>query len=1216
MKSRFHKITALLIAAAMLVAMLAACGEEAVNLQEVYKFSETAVNLNAGENYALLIYDDTYSDRQYSTVWSSDNPSVVSVEQSGFITALSAGQATVTANLHFEKEKQDVTLNCAITVLETNIAVTGVSINAMEQTLDVGGVTVLTATILPADASNKAVSWTTSDPTVAIVSSGVVTAVGAGTAIVTAVTDDGAKTADCIITVNTPVDVFESLTLNRSSVSVAVGKSSSLIATIKPEGIAADIIWTSADETIATVQNGTITGLKAGTTTITATLNDKVTNKVATCKVTVTSSTSSTSSGNSGSSSGNSGSSSGNSGSTTTPSTVRATKVEFDVQSITVYVGQTGPWKFNPTVTPSNTTEKGTWRSSDPTVAAVDENGNITIGNIGSNYFATATITYTVGSKSANGVVVVMAESANPNPGTSQTPGTETPGTETPGTETPGTETPGTETPGTETPGQTTEQPADNGQRITSIILAEDDAEVYLGTPYKLEFDAYPKAYAASETYTWTSSNESIATVDSDGVVTGVAVGETTVTIKGSKSGITASCKVTVKLKEAESISLSHAAVTLNIGTTATLIATVTPADASETITWSSNFPNIVSVNPIDSRSAVIASLADGTATITARTSSGKTATCSVASGITGYDTSGQTTITTPSTIKVSVVVSSNGDLIQGEGYSAYLTFSPALTSAQQSTMMYSISPSNGNVAVSRATPNDYTKNSFTITPTVETGTATLTGFVSSSDTSLKFEYVPKTVSILSPSINIKTPIKTLTMNPTSVALFTGDSKLIAVSATPTVNDDSVTWMSSDENVVRVTGSGLTATVVAVAPGRATVTARTQGNLTTSKVTAACTVTVNSTGSVDQNRGTIGVMQGSTYVPTNADIGASGQFLNGLAPTWTENSVVSSSASGQWDTSYVMKIASNGTITVGENVAVGTSMTTQVTYALAGTSQLIRKDFTIMVMNSKQTTGSTTATARLSATVGDKGNLRSLYGGDTFETSFTNVVRVNANGDWEAVGPGTADVHVYTVSGTVRTEILTVQITVGNPVKTYTMVPEQSVKITDILGTTTSIAGATSANPARASVSTLNNEFIITANATSSTPTRITVNLQDGSIVYIDVTVQSSSSSGSSTSSSNPRLTASSTNVRGGNSVTVTLSNATAFSYNWSITSDSGETIATFENGKTEYETIATNTSSSLTIKTNVVSENQKITVHVAGYNNIEIASLEITVSK
>ena len=177
MKHRFHKITALLLVAAMAVAFLASCGGEAVNLQEVYKFSETSVNLNAGENYALLIYDDTYSDRAYSTVWSSDNPSVVSVEQSGFITALTAGTANVTANLHFDKEQQDVTLTCQITVNETNVAVTGITLNAMEQNLDVGGVTVLTPTILPSDATNKAISWNTSNPDVAIVTSGVVTAI-------------------------------------------------------------------------------------------------------------------------------------------------------------------------------------------------------------------------------------------------------------------------------------------------------------------------------------------------------------------------------------------------------------------------------------------------------------------------------------------------------------------------------------------------------------------------------------------------------------------------------------------------------------------------------------------------------------------------------------------------------------------------------------------------------------------------------------------------------------------------------------------------------------------------------------------------------------------------------------------------------------------------------------------------------------------------------
>ncbi|MBE6895734.1 MAG: Ig domain-containing protein, partial [Ruminococcaceae bacterium] len=195
MKLGFHKLTALILVLAMMVPFLTACKEEPVNLQEVYKFSENAVTLNAGENFALLVYDDTYSDRAYTAVWSSDNPAVVSVEQSGFITAISAGSANVTATLTFAEEQQTVTLTCAVTVLQTVVNVTGISLNAMEQTLDVGGVTVLTATVLPDDATNKAVAWSSSDPAVAIVSSGVVTAVGAGTAIISAITEDGAKTA-------------------------------------------------------------------------------------------------------------------------------------------------------------------------------------------------------------------------------------------------------------------------------------------------------------------------------------------------------------------------------------------------------------------------------------------------------------------------------------------------------------------------------------------------------------------------------------------------------------------------------------------------------------------------------------------------------------------------------------------------------------------------------------------------------------------------------------------------------------------------------------------------------------------------------------------------------------------------------------------------------------------------------------------------------------
>ena len=105
MKLGFHKLTALILVLAMMVPFLTACKEEPVNLQEVSNFSETAVTLNAGENYALLVYDDTYSDRAYTAAWSSDNPAVVSVEQSGFITALSAGSANVTATLTFAEER-------------------------------------------------------------------------------------------------------------------------------------------------------------------------------------------------------------------------------------------------------------------------------------------------------------------------------------------------------------------------------------------------------------------------------------------------------------------------------------------------------------------------------------------------------------------------------------------------------------------------------------------------------------------------------------------------------------------------------------------------------------------------------------------------------------------------------------------------------------------------------------------------------------------------------------------------------------------------------------------------------------------------------------------------------------------------------------------------------------------------------------------------------
>ncbi|GEM_PF-996594 len=85
------------------------------------------------------------------------------------------------------------------------VSVTGVSLDKSETTLQVGASETLTATVKPAEATNKKVTWSSSDEAIATVVDGVVTAVGAGTATITVTTEDGAKTADCAVSVKAPV---------------------------------------------------------------------------------------------------------------------------------------------------------------------------------------------------------------------------------------------------------------------------------------------------------------------------------------------------------------------------------------------------------------------------------------------------------------------------------------------------------------------------------------------------------------------------------------------------------------------------------------------------------------------------------------------------------------------------------------------------------------------------------------------------------------------------------------------------------------------------------------------------------------------------------------------------------------------------------------------------------------------------------------------------
>ena len=161
------------------------------------------------------------------------------------------------------------------------VAVTGVTVAPAALTLEVGQTGALTATVAPATATNKAVTWTSSAPAIATVdASGTVKGIAPGTATITVKTADGGKTATCAVTVKVaaaPAVKVTGITLNYSSITVNGDlERVQLIATVAP-ATATDqsLTWTSSDASVASVDGaGLVTIRKKGKATVTAKAND------------------------------------------------------------------------------------------------------------------------------------------------------------------------------------------------------------------------------------------------------------------------------------------------------------------------------------------------------------------------------------------------------------------------------------------------------------------------------------------------------------------------------------------------------------------------------------------------------------------------------------------------------------------------------------------------------------------------------------------------------------------------------------------------------------------------------------------------------------------------------------------------------------------------------------------------------------------------------
>lgn len=213
-------------------------------------------------------------------VWTVSDPTLVQMtgsSKSVTLKALAAGEVTVTATT---TDGTNLSASCVITI-EPRVEIESITLNKTEHRMDDGETVSLTATVTPSDAWNTTVTWTSSNTAVAKVSGSTgktvtVTAVADGNAVITATTADG-KTATCAITVaDLPVT---GLTIEADSDMVAVGDTIGVTAMLEPANAANQkVIWTSSDETVATVHvygsNAVVYGVSPGEVTITATSDD------------------------------------------------------------------------------------------------------------------------------------------------------------------------------------------------------------------------------------------------------------------------------------------------------------------------------------------------------------------------------------------------------------------------------------------------------------------------------------------------------------------------------------------------------------------------------------------------------------------------------------------------------------------------------------------------------------------------------------------------------------------------------------------------------------------------------------------------------------------------------------------------------------------------------------------------------------------------------
>lgn len=549
--------------AVIFLLVLVGCTEKETQVEVSSVSLNTAtIEMIEGETFSLVA-TVLPKDAEYDGVmWASSNASVASVN-SGTVTAVKEGTATITASAGGKSS------TCTVKVSAKVVTVTSITLDKTSLSMQVGETETITATVNPDNATDKSVTWGSSDVSVATVADGRVTAKKSGTAIITA--KSGSCVAECTVTIS--VDV-ESVTLDKTTLSLAVGETTQLTATVKPDDATdKNVNWISSDESIATVANGKVTAVKSGKATITARCGDKT----AECAVTVT---------------------------------VPTGSVTLDKTTLSLAVGESAT--LTAMVKPDDATDKNvTWTSSDESVAKVAD-GKVTAVKSGK-----ATITAKCGGKTAECAVTVtvpvvsvildkttlslavgetaqLTATVKPDNATDKnviwTSSDESVAKVVEGKVTAVKS--GKAIITAKCAGKTAECAVTVTVPVGSVILDKTTISLAVGESAQLTATVKPDN-ATDKTIVWISSDESVAEVI-NGKVTALKSGTTTITARcGNKS---AECIVTV-IVPVSSVTLDKNDLMLLVGDAATLIVTVKPDNAtSKNVTWSSSNEAVATV--------------------------------------------------------------------------------------------------------------------------------------------------------------------------------------------------------------------------------------------------------------------------------------------------------------------------------------------------------------------------------------------------------------------------------------------------------------------------------------------------------------------------------------------------------------------------------------------------------------------------------------------